>query len=99
QAEHERLMQRIGLPAETRKFTPHVTLARIRGVTSRAIADYLSVRGGFSADAFLVERFVLFSSRESIGGGPYIVEEAYPLGEAAAHDPGMDTGVTPWPVN
>jgi hypothetical protein len=30
---------------------------------------------------------VLFSSRDSVGGGPYIVEEAYPLippgGEAA----------------
>jgi 2'-5' RNA ligase len=26
-----------------------------------------------------VTRFVLFSSRASIGGGPYIVEAAYPL--------------------
>ena len=30
QAEHERLMQRIGLEPEGRKFTPHVTLARLR---------------------------------------------------------------------
>src|SRR6185437_1775902 len=27
----ETAMQRIGLPAEQRKFTPHVTLARLRG--------------------------------------------------------------------
>jgi 2'-5' RNA ligase len=26
-----------------------------------------------------VERFVLYSSRDSVGGGPYVVEEAYPL--------------------
>jgi 2'-5' RNA ligase len=26
-----------------------------------------------------VSRFVLFSSRASIGGGPYVVEAAYPL--------------------
>src|SRR5262245_44696339 len=79
QAEHERILQRIGLPPEQRKYTPHVTLARLKGATGRAIAEYLSVRGGFLAGPFGVERFVLFSSRNSIGGGPYIVEEAYPL--------------------
>jgi 2'-5' RNA ligase len=79
QAEHERILQRIGLPPEQRKYTPHVTLARLKGATGRAIADYLSVRGGFLAGPFSVDRFVLFSSRNSIGGGPYIVEEAYPL--------------------
>jgi 2'-5' RNA ligase len=84
QAEHERIMQRIGLPPETRKFTPHVTLARLRGVSGRDIADYLSLRGGFAADAFTVDRFVLFSSRNAIGGGPYVVEEAYPLGRPGA---------------
>jgi 2'-5' RNA ligase len=28
---------------------------------------------------FRVSRFVLFSSRSSTGGGPYVVEAAYPL--------------------
>jgi 2'-5' RNA ligase len=28
---------------------------------------------------FKASRFVLFSSRASIGGGPYLVEAAYPL--------------------
>ena len=41
QAEQERLMQRIGLEPEGRKFTPHVTLARLRE-SSR------SRRGGLS---------------------------------------------------
>lgn len=79
QAEHERVMQRIGLTPETRKFTPHVTLARLRGAAARDIADYLTLRGGFGAGPFHIERFVLYSSRNSIGGGPYVVEEAYPL--------------------
>jgi 2'-5' RNA ligase len=79
QAEHERLMQRIGLPAEGRKYTPHVTLARLRSGNPRDIAEYLSVRGGFMADTFEVDRFVLFSSRDSIGGGPYVVEQTYDL--------------------
>jgi 2'-5' RNA ligase len=79
QAEHERILQRIGLPPEQRKYTPHVTLARLKGASGRDIAEYLSVRGAFLAGPFNVERFVLFSSRNSIGGGPYIVEEAYTL--------------------
>jgi 2'-5' RNA ligase len=83
QAEHERIMQRIGLVPETRKYTPHVTLARLRGASGHDIATYLSLRGGLLAEPFPVERFVLFSSRNSIGGGPYIVEEEYPLGRGA----------------
>ncbi len=79
QAEHERLMQRIGLPPEGRKYTPHITLARLRNANTRDIADYLTLRGGFSAGPLPVDRFVLFSSRDSVGGGPYVVEEAYPL--------------------
>lgn len=79
QAEHERIMQRIGLPPEGRKFTPHVTLARLRGATVRDVAEYLSLRGGFSTKAFPIERFVLFSSRDQTGGGPYVVEDTYPL--------------------
>jgi 2'-5' RNA ligase len=79
QAEHERLMQRIGLEPEGRKYTPHVTLARLRDSSSRDVAEYLSARGYFRTAAFQVSRFVLFSSRASTGGGPYIVEAAYPL--------------------
>jgi 2'-5' RNA ligase len=79
QAEHERLIQRIGLPADQRKYIPHVTLARLRGAAHRDVADYLTLRGGFSAAPFPVDRFVIFSSKNSTGGGPYVVEEKYPL--------------------
>jgi len=84
QAEHERLLQRIGLPPEGRRYTPHVTIARLDHAAPREIADYLGLRGGFTAGPFTVRRFVLFSSRNSIGGGPYVVEEVYPL-TAVAH--------------
>ena len=79
QAEHERLMQRVGLEPEGRKFTPHVTLARLRDSSSRQVADYLATRPFLQAPSFRVSRFVLFSSRASVGGGPYVVEAAYPL--------------------
>jgi 2'-5' RNA ligase len=79
QAEHERLMQRVGLEPEGRKYTPHVTLARLRDSSSRQVADYLATRSPFRTAAFQVPRFVLFSARASVGGGPYVVEAAYPL--------------------
>jgi len=79
QAEQERLMQRVGLEPEGRKYTPHVTLARLRDTSSREVADYLSTRQPYRSAPFQVGRFVLFSSRASVGGGPYVVEAAYPL--------------------
>lgn len=79
QAEHERLMQRAGLASEGRKYAPHVTLARLRDVSSREVADYLAMRGYFQPLSFDVERFVLYSARASTGGGPYVVEADFPL--------------------
>jgi len=79
QAEQERLLRRVGLEPEGRKFTPHVTLARLRDSSSRQVADYLATRGYFRSRSFPVSRFVLFSSKASVGGGPYVVEAAYPL--------------------
>lgn len=80
QAQQERLMQRIGIAPEPRKFVPHVTLARLRTATAASVADYLATRGQFFSRRFEARRFVLFSSRASTGGGPYVVEAAYPLG-------------------
>ena len=79
QAEQERRLRRIGIEPETRKYTPHVTLARLRGVRQAAVAGYLAERGALIANSFTCERFVLYSAREGSGGGPYVVEAAYPL--------------------
>ncbi len=79
QAEQERIIQRIGLEPERRKFRPHVTLARIRSSSQADAAAYLALRGDFRTPPFPIGRFVLLSSRASKGGGPYIMEEAYPL--------------------
>ena len=65
QAEHERLMRRVGLDPEGRKYTPHVTLARLRDSSSFEVAEYLSARGavplaavhGVAVRAVLVARF------------------------------------------
>jgi len=80
QAEQERLIRQLGLAPERRKFIPHVTLARLRDASPLDVADYFAARGHFPKLTFTAHRFVLYSSRDSVGGGPYVVEAAYPLG-------------------
>ncbi len=92
QAEIERICQRLGLPADPRRFVPHVTLARLRSTSDADVARYLSGRGNFSTLPFRVGRFVLMSSRESVGGGPYLVEEVWPLLTADAASRREDDG-------
>ncbi|THV22364.1 RNA 2',3'-cyclic phosphodiesterase [Peteryoungia ipomoeae] len=82
QAEIERICQRIGLPPDPRKFSPHVTLARLKASRNDEVGRYLTGRGDFQTLPFTVTRFVLLSSRDSIGGGPYLTEEVFPLHEA-----------------
>jgi 2'-5' RNA ligase len=79
QEDIERTCQRLNLPADPRKFTPHITIARLRNVTAERAAKFLSERGGFFAPPVKIKDFVLMSSRDSIGGGPYLREEIYPL--------------------
>ncbi len=79
QAESERCLRRLGLKPEGRKFTPHVTLARLRSASVLDVADYLSANAPFPQCHFTADRFALFSARETFGGGPYIVEAANPL--------------------
>ena len=81
QGEIERICQRIGLPPDPRKFTPHVTLARLKYSRVDDVVQYLAGRGNFQTSTFTVPRFVLLSSRESVGGGPYLTEEVFPLHE------------------
>ena len=79
QSAHERVLQRVGLPAEGRRFVPHVTLARLRGAAAADLARFIADGGQFEPLPFTPWRFVLYSSRDSVGGGPYVVEQSYPL--------------------
>ena len=82
QQAHEALARRNGLPPEPRKFTPHVTLARLRGVEPQSVANWLEIRAFPLAMTLEADHFALFSARDSVGGGPYHIEAIYPLGMA-----------------
>jgi 2'-5' RNA ligase len=78
-AKIESALQRMGLPAETRKYSPHVTLARLRDVPVGEIQHFLSTHAMFKTPTFDVQQFALFSSQASPKGSRYLVESIYPL--------------------
>lgn len=79
QAAQERVCQGAGLAPEQRKYTPHVTLARLRQANAGEVQGYIAAHNLYASRPFEVESFVLFSSRPSRGGGPYAVVERYGL--------------------
>lgn len=78
--EIERRMKSLGLKADKHDYTPHVTMARLKKTTEPIdVANYLAMRDHFHTENFKVPRFVLYSSRDSTGGGPYVIEESFDL--------------------
>ena len=75
----ESALVRLGLEPEHRKFTPHVTLARMKKGDARAAGLYLETHAWFQAPSFTVEYFTLFESRLGHGGARYSVYRDYPL--------------------
>ena len=76
--EQERALKRAGIALERRRFIPHVTLARLCDVSPLELAQYMSMYAP-PVIRFRIDRFVLFSARPHVGGGPYLIEAAYPL--------------------
>jgi RNA 2',3'-cyclic 3'-phosphodiesterase len=79
QRAHERAARSAGLPPEPRPFKAHVTLARLRNAHPEALIRVLKRKALYRSRAFIVEAFALFSSKPLTGGGPYVVEERFPL--------------------
>jgi 2'-5' RNA ligase len=59
------------VPIEARKFTPHVTLARLKNPDLLKLAEFLHTHGGFSVPPFAVESFVLYQSHQTKNGSVY----------------------------
>jgi len=75
----ETAIQRIGLAADARKFTPHVTLARLRGSPRGRVVDYLTDHALYSSPPFEVNEFLLYSSTLTPNGSIYTPERDYKL--------------------
>lgn len=70
---------RARIEPEGRKYSPHITLARLKNSPVNKIANFLSGNGLFSQEPFQVEDFKLYSSVLSPKGAYHKVERIYPL--------------------
>jgi len=75
----ETALQRIGLEAEKRKFTPHVTLARLSAVSRGRVMDFLVDHALYASAPFEVGEFILYSSQLTSDGSLYVPERSYAL--------------------
>lgn len=74
----ERACRAAGLPPETRKFVPHVTLARLNA-SSGPIGAWLASHTLLAAGPWPVDRFALYESRLTAYGSEYERLEDFPL--------------------
>lgn len=90
----DRAARGAGLPAAKRPFRAHITLARLQYPEPVKLARFLSQNGALRFEPMFIHRFALFSSKPRTGGGPYVIEELYPLrGGLGA---GEDEDGNPW---
>jgi RNA 2',3'-cyclic 3'-phosphodiesterase len=75
----ESALMRMGLPPETRKFTPHVTLARFRAPPGPRFQGYLAEHALFRAEPVPVDAFSLIASYLTKSGSIYEDKADYPL--------------------
>ncbi|MXO50707.1 RNA 2',3'-cyclic phosphodiesterase [Erythrobacter gaetbuli] len=73
----ERVCQSVGIEAEHRKFTPHVTLARLN-TASGPVAPWLAQHGKLALAPWTVQEFVLFESELHEEGSIYTPVIRYP---------------------
>ena len=81
QSKIESTLVRAGLPPEGRKFTPHVTLARLHRPDVGRVQSFIEGNNLFHAGPFGVSQFTLFESRTGNGGPVYVPLADYPLRE------------------
>jgi 2'-5' RNA ligase len=79
QSKIEIALQRAGVPAERRRFSPHVTLARLDALAEQKLGAYIQAHNLFRADPVAVEHFTLFSSRLGKEQAVYTPEVEYDL--------------------
>ena len=71
----------LGLEPENRKFSPHITLARLHQTPASKVGKYLELHGLLNSTPFAVEKFLLYSSILGRKGASHLVEQEYILEE------------------
>ena len=79
----EARLRDLGLPPDGRRFSPHVTFARLKATPIGRVRDFLAINGPFATEGFPVSEFHLYSSRLGSGGAIHRIEASYALTAAA----------------
>jgi RNA 2',3'-cyclic 3'-phosphodiesterase len=72
-------IRRVGQPQDAHKFTPHVTLARLRYSDLDKVREWLTAHALSTSSEFTADAFCLYSSKLTSDGSVYRVEQEYPL--------------------
>lgn len=79
QAKVETALQRLGLEPERRRFSPHVTLARLENPIEQRLAAFVQANNLFRIEAVPIGHFTLFSSQPGKEQPVYTPEVEYSL--------------------
>jgi RNA 2',3'-cyclic 3'-phosphodiesterase len=82
-AKVDRALVNIGFEPEGRKYSPHVTLARLRDASPVRLGAFVAANSLFRGGPARIDGFVLYSSFLSRSGAIYEPEARYPLGAGA----------------
>lgn len=72
-------IRRVGLPDDAHRFTPHVTLARMRDPEMGKLVEWLTHHALYTSAEYEVGAFHLYSSRLTSDGSIYRIEQSYDL--------------------
>jgi len=75
----ESVLAQLGLEPEGRKFSPHVTMARLRDTPVATVTRYLADNAPFASSEFEVDAFHLYSSVLTRNGALHQIEASYSL--------------------
>lgn len=79
QSKVETAVQRAGIPAERRRFQPHVAIARVDSTAPERLAGWMQVNNLLRMPAVRITRFTLFSSQLGKEQAVYTPEVDYDL--------------------
>ena len=72
-------IRRVGQPQDQHKFSPHVSLARLRHPEPGKVVEWLTHNALYTSAEFPVGAFCLYSNKLASDGSIYRIEQAYPL--------------------
>jgi 2'-5' RNA ligase len=74
-----RALEQARVPFEKRKYTPHMTLARLKNPDALKLAEFIGAHMNYRSEVFEVGEIALYQSHQTKGGSVYEVLETYPL--------------------